>query len=242
MAEVNFAGATTPLGRYLTSTGFGAVQSMVGVRQTPVLGSAVVQDAIISGLTGTGIIATFNDAAVAGAGSNNQEILNAPQNWRGYVLGLEVGVPATDAAGTAGTVTAGKIGELFAYTYMRITTGGVDTDIPLVSCARFESMNDGITPVAAGSSAGRNPYFFSSPLFWPGDGSEVVRLMGQQDSPLFAAALAYNFTLTLHVALGRSQENSQIQAGFGGATNCADGDEYMAAAATAASVRRSLTG
>jgi len=242
MTEVNFAGATTPLGRYLTSTGFGAVQSMVGVRQTPVLGNAGVPFATILAPPGTGIVSTFNDAAVAGAGQNTQEILNAPQNWRGYVLGIEIGIPSVDTLGAAGTITSGMIAELLAYTYIRVTSGGIDTDIPLVSCARYETTTDGVTANAVGASAGRNPYFFSSPLFWPGDGSENVRLMAQQGSPLFVAPLAATFTLTLHVALGRSQDNSQIQPGFGGATNCADGDEYMRAAASAAAVRRSLTG
>lgn len=242
MADVNFAGATTPLGRYLTSTGFGAVQSMVGVRQTPVLGNAGVPFATLLAPTGTGIIATFNDAAVAGAGQNTQEILNAPQNWRGYVLGVEVGIPSVDTAGTAAAINQGMVAELFAYSYIRITSGGIDTDIPLVTCGRYETGTSGATALAVGSSAGRNPYFFSSPLFWPGDGSEQVRLMSQQGAPLFVGGLFATFTLTLHVALGRSQDNSQIQPGFGGATNCADGDEYMHAAVAAASVRRSLTG
>jgi hypothetical protein len=244
MADVNFSGISTPLGRFLTVTGFGSVQSLVGVRQTPVLGSAQVADATVTAVPTTGIIATFNDAAGAAAGANTQEILNIPSNWRGYVTGLEIGIPNTNDAGAAGAMSDFKVSEALAYMYIRVTCGGIDTDVPLVSCYRYQSANDGNTAQAAGSSAGRNPYFFSSPLFWAGDGSETVRLMAQQNSPAFAApgGLTYDFGLTLHVALGRSQDNSEVQPGFGGPTNCPSGDEYLAATQLAAGLRRSVSG
>ena len=242
MADVNFSGISSPLGRFLTVTGFGSVQSLVGVRQTPVLGSAAVTDATLGAVPTTGIVATFNDAAAAAAGANTQEILNIPSNWRGFVTGLEIGVPNTDSLGGAASMDDSKVAELLSYTYMRVTCGGIDTDIPLQSCYRYDSSNDGVTAAGAGSSAGRNPYFFSSPLFWAGDGSETVRLMAQQNCPAFAAALIYNFSLTLHVALGRSQDNSDVQPGFGGPTNCPSGDEYLAATQLAAGLRRSVSG
>ena len=192
MANVNYSGISTPLGRFLTVTGFGSVQSLVGVRQTPVLGNCQVTDATLSAVPTTGIVSTFNDAAGAANGANTQEILNIPSNWRGYVTGLEIALPNTDTAAGAGTVDDSKIAELLAYTYIRVTAGGIDTDIPMSSCYRFASANDGATAQAAGMSAGRNPYFFSSPLWWAGDGSEVVRFMAQQNCAAFAAGLSYN--------------------------------------------------
>ena len=77
-------------------------------------------------------------------------------------------------------------------------------------------------------------------MFWAGDGSEVVRLM--QTNSITLPGAAWDLSLTLHVALGRSQDNSEIQPGFGGPTNCPSGDEYLAATQLAAGLRRSVSG
>lgn len=230
MADVNYAGISTPLGRFLTVTGFGSVQNLVGVRQTPVLGSADVASATAGAVPTTGIVSTFNDAPGAANGANSQQILNDPSSWRGYVTGLEIMIPQT--------ITALELAGYLDDFYIRITCGGIDTDIPLASCYRNQS-NDGVAATASGATT-RNPYFFQAPLFWAGDGSEVVRLMAQDNN----AAAANNFTcsLSLHVALGRSQDNAQVQPGFGGPTNCPSGDEFLAATQTAASLRRSVSG
>ena len=233
MADVNYAGINTPLGRYLTTTGFGSVQNLVGIRQTPVLGySGLIAAATAAAPPATGILATFSDAAAvttANQGANTQEILAAPANWRGYVLGLEVSFP--------GDLVMSNLDDYISSCYIRITCGGIDTDVPLETCIRLAAQ--GVTAAAGGGFYVRNPYFFSSPLFWPGDGSEVVRVMAQND---IATAVNLQLTLSLHVALGRSQDNSTIQPGFGGPTACADGDEFMAATQTAAALRRSFTG
>ena len=233
MSDVNFMGVNTPLGRFLTTTGFGSVQNLVGIRQTPVLGTAPIPAATAAAVPGTGIIATFTDQAgsiVAGNGANTQEILNAPQNWRGYVLGLEVQYQA-------GAIIA-ELNDYLAECYIRVTAGGIDTDVPLSVCYRVTSQD-----FNAGDASGysiRNPYFYSAPLFWPGDGSEVVRVMAKND--IGGAVTNFDMVLTLHVALGRSQDNSQVQAGFGGPTACANGDQFMAATQNAATLRRSFTG
>lgn len=232
MADVNFAGINTPLGRFLTTTGFGSVQNLVGLRQTPVLGYSglIAAATAIGGGGATGILATFNDAADpagAGTGANTQEILNQPAQWRGYVLGLEVNFP--------GDLAMANIDDYISNCYIRVTCGGIDTDTPLSQCIRLNS--EGV--VAGGGFYIRNPYFFSAPLFWPGDGSEVVRVMALDG---IAGAVALQMSLSLHVALGRSQDNSTVQPGFGGPTNCSSGDEFMASTQNAAMLRRSFTG
>lgn len=232
MADVNFAGINTPLGRFLTTTGFGSVQNLVGLRQTPVLGySGVIAAATaIAGGGATGILATFNDAPVVpGAGTNTQEILNQPAQWRGYVLGLEVNFP--------GDLVMANLDDYVSACYIRVTCGGIDTDIPLAQVIRLNA--NGTVGAAGGGFYIRNPYFYSAPLFWPGDGSEVVRVMAQNGIPL---AVPVQMTLSLHVALGRSQDNSTVQPGFGGPTNCSSGDEFMASTQNAAMLRRSFTG
>jgi hypothetical protein len=231
MADVNFAGVSTPLGRFLAVTGFGSVQGMVGVRQTPVLGySGLIGAALAAAPPATGILATFNDnVAVAGVGANTQEILNAPSNWRGFVTGIEVAFP--------GDLAMANLDDYLAACYIRVTMGGIDTDVPLAACIRLSA--NGTTAAAGGGFYNRQPYFFSAPLFWPGDGSEVVRVMANN---AIAGAVALQLSLTLHVALGRSQDNAAVQPGFGGPTQCVNGEEYMSATASAAAVRRSFSG